>query len=121
MGELPFLDLFTAQFMAQIGVIDFEWPEHFGQARFIAPGRIFAVRYAANVDDVRDVVGLDQGDELHEAQAIMPDGVDRLSHTLLYKDLDEKINKQSSRLRLCQFMVTNLDYELIDYEIIKRA
>lgn len=109
MGELPFLDLFTAQFMAQIGVIDFEWPEHFGQARFIAPGRIFAVRYAANVDNVRDVVGLDQGDELHEAQAIMPDGVDRLSHTLLYKDLDEKINKQSSRLRLCQFMATNLD------------
>ncbi len=92
LGHYLLVDFLTPKFMAEIGVPDFKGSEQFGQARFIAPGRVFAVRDAADINNVADVVRLDQRDELHKAEAVMPDCVNRLSHTLLYKKCRVKIN-----------------------------
>lgn len=78
--------------MAEVSIFNFKWPEKFRYARFITPGRIFAVGDAANINDVGDIVRLDQRHELHEAKAIMTDREYRLSHNLLYIKMHAKIN-----------------------------
>jgi hypothetical protein len=50
----------SPKFMTQVGVSDPKRTKKIGQARFIAPGCSSAVRDAADIDDVVDVVSLDQ-------------------------------------------------------------
>ena len=79
--------LLPPKLMSEISIADVEGFEHFGKARFIAPGCVSAVRDAADVDDVGDIVRLDELKELEKAVVAMPNREDCLRHTSLYNFL----------------------------------
>lgn len=75
--------------MAQVRVADLKWLEDFCQARLIAPGGVSAVRNAADVDDVADVVVLEECQEPHKIKVAVANRKDRWRHTSLYTIRDQ--------------------------------
>jgi hypothetical protein len=76
----------------QVGVSDQERFEDLRQARFIAPGSVPAVRDAADINDVVNLVLLEECEKPHKIEVAVPNRKDRLRHTLLYTIDNPKIN-----------------------------